>query len=152
MQRSGTQPKLQDTQALTGSPRGAGTQGFASCQRYISGPSVCAITKNQSPSPWLPSGGTATWPTVTLRFWPQEVLLPGRQLAASPEHWCPSFCPGVLAQATLVQSAIYGTGIPAELLATIPMLKGMQCLPSISHPCCRSWFTAWGNLAGKANS
>ena len=131
-------PDCQDTsQAPTRSPRGAGTQSFASCQRRISGPPICAITKNQSPSPWLPSGGTAAWPTLTLRFQPQEATFPKRQLAASPEHQhlCLSFFPEVLAQATLVQPAIHSMGIPTDLPAAIPVLEGMQSLLSISHRC-----------------
>lgn len=56
------------SRAPAGSPQGAGMQGFASCQRCIWAPPICAVTKNQSPSPSLPSGGTAAQPTLTLRF------------------------------------------------------------------------------------
>lgn len=120
--------------APAGSPWGAGTQGFANCQKCISGPPVC---KYQKPDPFTVAV-QCSMAQLTLCFLPQP--LPSSQLAASPEHQhlCPSFCPGVLAWGTSVQPSTHGTGILTKLPATILMPKGMRSLPSISHRFCSS--------------
>lgn len=147
-------PNCQDTsQVLTGSPRGAGTQGFASCQNAFQVLPYMQLLKTRALCRGCPVEGLPRSHTYPVLSAPRSSSSQQRELAASPEHQhlCPSFFPGVLAQDAFVQSVIHSTGMPAELPASVVTPEGMRSFPSISHRCHSSWFTAWGNLTGEAS-